>query len=214
MDTKMDPSEEEFRKRTQPETGLHCAWCGKPIGSGRFCTGSHHGLFVARYGRQADGSTRGRNAVRLLVTVAGEEHMPQTGEERTKLLQLWESNAGKINELFRNYFGLHLKDRYMGNFPYPDRETGRPCTRWALAMGSRYTRDAIVACLRAAIVEAGLADVVVRKKDKDPEDPPRNSPWPADLDIIAMGDSITDVLVGEQRIEAALNALEAWLSRV
>jgi hypothetical protein len=44
---------ELWRKLTQKDTGLRCLWCGKPIGAGRFCTGTHYNLFVARYGRQS-----------------------------------------------------------------------------------------------------------------------------------------------------------------
>jgi len=43
---------EERPPRREKETGLRCLWCGKRIDGGRFCTGTHYNLFVARYGRQ------------------------------------------------------------------------------------------------------------------------------------------------------------------
>ncbi len=49
---------EERPHRREKETGLRCLWCGKRIGGGRFCTGTHYNLFVARYGR-ADARRRG-----------------------------------------------------------------------------------------------------------------------------------------------------------
>ncbi len=30
----------------------HCAWCGKQIGAGWFCTGTHYNLYVARFAAQ------------------------------------------------------------------------------------------------------------------------------------------------------------------
>lgn len=150
--------------------------------------------------------------MQLKVEIAGEEQMPHGEAERAEVRRLWDSNGGKMNELFQKYFGLDPRDRYMGSFPYPDKDTGACRIAWVVRISSRHMRDAIVACLRAAIREAGLVDIVVFKKDDD-QHRTYKSPWPSSLEIIAMGPSITDTLVGEQRIQAALDQLGLWLTR-
>lgn len=144
--------------------------------------------------------------MKLTVVIAGEEQMPTTEAEREEVQHLFSSNALKMNELFQNYFGLDSKNRYMGNFPYPDDETGRCRVAWILSMDSIHTRDAIVACLRAVIRESGLTDISVIKSES-------KGHWPAQMEIVAMGDSVTNTLVGERRIQATLELLEAWLTR-
>lgn len=148
----------------------------------------------------------------LHIEIAGEEQMPPGTNDSEEVVRLWDSNADTMDDLFRDYFQLDPTDRYMGSLPYSDRETGRPKVRWALSMGSHHTRDAIVACLRAAIQEAGMADIVVLKSDDDPASA-HKSLWPAKLQIVAMGPSITDTLVGERRVRAALEQLKLWLTR-
>jgi hypothetical protein len=150
--------------------------------------------------------------MQLKVEIAGEGQMPTNEAERAEVPRLWGSIGDKMNELFQNYFGLDPCDRYMGSFPYPDKDTGACRVAWVVSMTSRHMRDAIVACLRAAISEAGLADIVVFKKDDDPHSADK-SRWPSSLEIVAMGPSITDTLVGERRVRAALALLESWLSR-
>jgi len=148
----------------------------------------------------------------LTVVIAGEEQMPSGATKRAEAFRTCDSNGDKMNELFQNYFGLDPSYRYMGSFPYADKDTGQPRIAWAVSMSSRYMRDVIVACLRAVISESGLVDIVVLKKDEDPESI-HKSPWPASMEIVAMGPSVTDTLVGERRVQAALELLQAWLSR-
>ena len=145
----------------------------------------------------------------MKLTIAGEDQMPAGNAEREEVLRLRDSNPAMMNRLFSTHFGLNPYDRYMGSFPYADRETGRPRVAWVLCMRSPYTRDAIVACLRTAIHEAGLGDIAVNKRDD--EGTPETA-YRATVEIVAMGPSITDTLVGEKRVEAALNALATWLS--
>lgn len=153
-----------------------------------------------------------RTITKLRVEIAGEEQMPSGDAERAEVFHLRDANGDKMNELFQRYFALSPFDRYMGRSPYADRETGQPRVAWALSMGSAFTRDAIVACLRATIRESHLADIAVLKSDDDPTRIYK-SPWPATMEIIAMGPSVTDTLAGELCIQTALNQLEAWLSR-
>ena len=141
------------------------------------------------------------------VVNAGEQCMPTGEADRAEAIRLGRDNATTINQLFQDYFGLDPHHRYMGSFPYPDRDSGRCRIACVLSMRSYYTRDAIVACLRAAIREAGLADIVVVKTDGD------SPPYSATMEIVAMGPSVTDTLVGERKLEAALKQLKEWLSR-
>lgn len=151
----------------------------------------------------------------LGVINAGEEQMPKDAAERAEVYRLQTANSGMMNTIFKDYFGLDPCDRYMGSFPYPDRDTGQASVSIVLTMTSNTMRDAIVACLRTAILEAGLADIAVHESDQSPQAKgERRYRWPAEMKIVVMGPSIHDTLVAEQRIHAALTHLEEWLSRI
>lgn len=136
----------------------------------------------------------------------GQLQMPTDPREHETTVYLCDANARKINQLFLEYYGLEPNDRYMGSFPYPDRETGQCKVLWHLSMQSIHMRDAIVDCLRATISKAGLLDIVVTKENGDPEER-----WPANMGIVAMGPSVTNALSGEQKIQEALDLLEVEL---
>lgn len=144
----------------------------------------------------------------LAVVNAGDEQLPTSEAEIAEAIRLCGVNGSRMDELLAKYFGL--TDRYIGSFPYADRATGRPRVAWAVGMVSPFKRDVIAACFRAAILEAGLTDIIIVKSDRDPDS---MLTYVSQMEIVAMGPSIADTLVGERRIQAALDLLEAWLSR-
>lgn len=145
--------------------------------------------------------------MKIEVKMGGIEHFPKQKVDVVLMQQLWDENASKMNDLFQRFFGLDPHDRYMGSFPYPDVDTGACKNAWYLSMKSFDMRNAIVASLKAAIRGAKLKDIMVTKED----DVRKDNRWPAKMGIVTMGQSITDNLVGEQQIQKALIALEAWL---
>jgi hypothetical protein len=145
----------------------------------------------------------------IKIKIAGEEQMPKEPNERVLVPALCDSNAKLMNELFQQYFGLDWRNRYMGNFPYADRKTGQPRVAWVISMESAEMRDSICSSLKEVIKKHCLSDIVVIKEDKS-----TSTLWPASIEIVAMGPSVTNTLTGELLIRMLLHLLSSDLVRV
>lgn len=136
------------------------------------------------------------------VAIGGTEFGPfsRAGIEEMKRLQ--EEIGDRMNIILGRFFEGF--DRYFGEFPYPDRETGAPRLSEVIALRDKATRDNIVALIQERLRTSGIPDITITTRDDD-----RDVGYNFDFTLKATGESITSNLKAYQVMAAALRHIEA-----
>lgn len=146
----------------------------------------------------------GYDAGGMRVEYPGTEHGPYSSKGHEELIALQKEIGTRMNRIL-SAFDVNHDDRYFGEFPYPDRETGAPRLTEIIALKNRKKRDSIARRLRAILQPSCIKDVTLKTCDDE------KTNFKYDFAITAMGESIVSNLLAYRALAQALRNIEEEL---
>lgn len=146
----------------------------------------------------------GYDAGGMRVEYPGTEHGPYSSKGYEEFIALQKEIGTRMNRIL-SAFDVNCDDRYFGEFPYPDRETGAPRLTEIIALKNKRKRDVIARRLRAILQPSCIKDVTLKTDDDE------NALFKYDFAITAMGESIVSNLLAYRALAQALRNIEKEL---